>query len=37
MDEELANMVLYQNAYNGAARLISTAREMIDTLLRIAG
>ena len=37
MDEELANMVLYQNAYNGAARLISTAREMFDTLLRIAG
>ena len=37
LDEELANMVLYQNAYNGAARLITTAREMFDTLLRIAG
>jgi flagellar hook-associated protein 1 len=37
MDEELANMILYQNAYNGAARLITTAREMFDTLLRIAG
>ncbi|MBT3787890.1 MAG: flagellar hook-associated protein FlgK [Alphaproteobacteria bacterium] len=37
LDEELANMILYQNAYNGAARLITTAREMFDTLLRIAG
>jgi len=37
LDEELANMVIYQNAYNAAARLISTAREMFDTLLSIAG
>lgn len=37
LDEELANMVIYQNAYNAAARLISTAREMFDTLLTIAG
>jgi flagellar hook-associated protein 1 FlgK len=37
LDEELANMVIYQNAYNASARLINTAREMFDTLLSIAG
>jgi len=37
LDEELANMVIYQNAYNASARLITTAREMFDTLLSIAG
>jgi len=37
LDEELADMVIYQNAYNASARLISTAREMFDTLLSIAG
>jgi len=35
MDEELSNMVIYQNAYNASARLISTAREMFNTLLQI--
>lgn len=35
MDEELANLIIYQNAYNASARLITTAREMYDTLLNI--
>lgn len=35
IDEELANMIIYQNAYNAAARLITTANEMFDTLLSI--
>lgn len=35
MDEELANMTLYQQAYNASARLIQAAREMTDTLLSI--
>ena len=33
MDEELANLIIYQNAYNASARLITTAREMYDVLL----
>lgn len=33
LDEELANMVIFQNAYNAAARLISAAQEMMDALL----
>ena len=28
-------MIIYQNAYNAAARLITTANEMFDTLLSI--
>lgn len=35
LDEELSNMIIYQNAYNAAARLITTANEMFDTLLSI--
>lgn len=35
MDEELANMTLYQQAYNASARLIQAAKEMTDTLLGI--
>ena len=35
LDEELANMIVYQNAFNAAARLIATADEMFDTLLRV--
>lgn len=35
MDEELANMTLYQQAYNASARLIQAAKEMTDTLLSI--
>ncbi|MFZ5609680.1 MAG: flagellar hook-associated protein FlgK [Pseudomonadota bacterium] len=33
IDEELSNMVTFQNAYNAAARLLTTARELYDTLL----
>ncbi|MCG8493493.1 MAG: flagellar hook-associated protein FlgK [Sneathiellales bacterium] len=36
MDEELANLIVYQNAYNAAARVITTARDMYDVLLNIA-
>ncbi len=36
LDEELSNMILYQNAYNAAARMIKTANEMFDVLLSIA-
>lgn len=35
LDEELSNMVVYQQAYNAAARLITVARELYDTLLEI--
>ena len=34
MDEELAKMMVYQQSYNAAARLITTARELFDSLLR---
>jgi flagellar hook-associated protein 1 len=34
VDEELANMVLYQNAYTSSARVISVANEMFDALLQ---
>ncbi len=33
MDEELANMLIYQNAFAASARIITTVREMFDTLL----
>lgn len=35
LDEELANMMAYQMAYNAAARLIQTAQQMLDTLLEL--
>lgn len=35
LDEELGNMIIYQNAYSASARLLSTAKEMFDTILRI--
>jgi flagellar hook-associated protein 1 len=35
MDEELANLIVFQNAYNAAARVITTARDMYDALLQI--
>jgi flagellar hook-associated protein 1 FlgK len=34
LDEELANMMLYQQSYNAAARLISASEEIFDALLR---
>ncbi|MEX1035750.1 MAG: flagellar hook-associated protein FlgK [Sneathiella sp.] len=36
MDEELANLIVYQNAYNASAQIITTAREMYDVLLNLA-
>ena len=33
LDEELANMMMFQQAYNASARLMSVAREMFQTLL----
>lgn len=33
MDEELANLVVYQNAYNAAARILSSVQELYDSLL----
>ncbi len=35
MDEELANLIVYQNAYNASARIITTAREMYDVLINL--
>ncbi len=35
MDEELANMMVFQQSYNAAARMITAARELYDTLLRM--
>lgn len=32
-DEELSNMVIYQQAYSAAARLITTCKDLYDTLL----
>ncbi|MEH7273216.1 flagellar hook-associated protein FlgK [Neobacillus vireti] len=33
IDEELTNMVRYQQAYNAAARYVSTVNEMLNTLI----
>ncbi len=35
LDEELANMIIYQQSYNAAARMITTANEMFDALLSV--
>jgi len=35
IDEELTNMIKFQNAYQASARVLNTAREMHDTLLSI--
>jgi flagellar hook-associated protein 1 FlgK len=37
IDEELANMIQFQNAYQGSARVMETARNLYDTLLGIVG
>jgi len=34
MDEELANLVVYQNAYGAAARVLSSVQQLYDTLLK---
>lgn len=33
LDEEMTNMIKYQKAFQGAARLITTATDMMDTVL----
>ncbi|RNC67267.1 MAG: flagellar hook-associated protein FlgK [Desulfuromonadales bacterium] len=33
LDEELANLIKYQKAFEGAAKLINTGAEMMDTIL----
>lgn len=33
LDEELANMIILQNSYNAAARLLQAAQEVMDTLI----
>ncbi len=35
LDEEMANMIKYQHAYNAAARIISSTDRMLDSLLAI--
>lgn len=35
IDEELSHMIEYQNAYQGAARVMSAAQQMLDTLISI--
>ncbi len=34
LDEEMANLIKYQHAYSAAAKLITTAQEMLDTILQ---
>jgi flagellar hook-associated protein 1 len=34
IDEEMINMVKFQQAYNAAARLISVVKELLDTVIR---
>lgn len=36
LDEELANMVIYQQAYNASAKLLTTYSDLFDTLLNAA-
>lgn len=36
VDEELTNLIQYQNAYQASARVMSSAKQMFDTLLSIA-
>ncbi|MAU40188.1 MAG: flagellar hook-associated protein FlgK [Kordiimonas sp.] len=35
LDEELSDMVIYQQAYNASARLLTVAQELYDALLRV--
>jgi flagellar hook-associated protein 1 FlgK len=37
LDEEMAKMVMYQHAYNAAARMVTTLDEMIDTIVNRMG
>jgi len=33
LDEELTNLIMYQHSYQAAAKLISTADSMFETIL----
>jgi len=35
LDEELANLIRFQQAYAATARVLDTARQMMDTLLSL--
>ena len=35
IDEELSLMIQYQNAYQGAAKVMTAAQDMYDTLINI--
>jgi flagellar hook-associated protein 1 len=35
LDEELAQMIIYQQAYNAAARIMTTVQDMYDTLVSL--
>jgi flagellar hook-associated protein 1 FlgK len=35
MDQELARLIQLQSAYSANARVLSTARDMLDALMRI--
>ncbi|WP_138379785.1 flagellar hook-associated protein FlgK [Luteithermobacter gelatinilyticus] len=35
LDEELSNMVIYQNAYSASARILQTAQDIYDALLSV--
>lgn len=37
LDEEMANMVQFQQSYNASARMISTLNEMLDTIINRLG
>jgi flagellar hook-associated protein 1 FlgK len=37
VDEEMANMMLFQNAFAASARVMTVASEMLDLLMEIAG
>ncbi|MCE9600212.1 MAG: hypothetical protein K8S54_19800, partial [Spirochaetia bacterium] len=35
MDEEMSNMVQFQQSYNASAKVINTMNEMVETLLKL--
>ena len=37
LDEEFGKMILFQNAYTASARMITTARQLFDVLVAMAG
>ena len=37
MDEELANMVVIEQAYLAAARMVATTEELFDALIELVG